>query len=383
MSNMWKGLCDQANSEKATYLITYCFLYFILFFILFYELRRTVDFAAHIKFAREFALYGKPHSERFGFELLVVLLAGFSKDLQALAQAAIIVLTIAVLVKALISIYIASKECKFSLAIFLSVIAIFVAPITLSWSKHPLFPYNSPVHLGQFSGFIIHNPTTVLVFPFSLMLFYSSIKERYLLTALLAAFSCVIKPNFVLAWMPCFVLFQIWKYGYRHEIAIKTAISLIPSLAILTTQLFTTKDLGDGILILPFAAWKQLSNNIPLSILRSIAFPGMFTILYFEEIRNHKDLWFAWLILFVATLQYSLFFITGKVYSGNWSWGRYLAVYNVFLLCLIRFSVICCKRSCLESISRVVKNGVLFILISLHFVSGICYYIRGVLFHEW
>lgn len=378
MENIFKNI----ELNKAKYLCIYCIIYFILFSVLFYSISGSGDLLWHLNASKYFAETGKPYHERFGYHLLVVLVGGFSKNHQALTIASIIVLTSAVILKALFSIYIISRESGFSLAIFLSVIATFVAPITLSWSPHPLFPNKSPLHLGQISGFIIHNPTTITVFPLSLLLFYFSYKERYVISSLLAAFSCIIKPNFVLAWGPAFVLLQFWRYKFDPKIAQKTILVLLPAILVLTFQFLTTTRMGDGTKIMPLVAWRGLSNNIPMSIWRSIAFPLMFICLFYKKIKNQEDLWFAWLIFLIATTQYSLFVITGRPYNGNWSWGRYLAIYNVFLLSLARFAHICFTGIKAGSIFKVPGSMFLLILILLHFLSGVCYYARGVLFHE-
>ena len=129
----------------------------------------------------------------------------------------------------------------------------FLAPITWDWSAHPYSPGRSPVSLGQSSGLIIHNPTTVVVFPFALLLFWFSWRDRYGLAALTAAVQCLIKPNF----------------------------ALVPATAVLITQFMTSETLGTGIIIDPFRAWSHVSDNIPLSAVRSLAFPLAFAVVYF------------------------------------------------------------------------------------------------------
>jgi hypothetical protein len=102
--------------------------------------------------------------------------------------------------------------------------------------------------------------------------------------------------------------------------------------------------------------------------------PATFTVLFFPEMRRRGDRAFAWGIFLVVFLQYALLRITGPVYSGNWSWGRYLAIYPIFLLCLARFVDVCCRPGAWRPGWRLLAQGILVLLLSLHFSSGLRYF---------
>ena len=358
---------------------------FLLFYPLFslFALREADDFAAHIRFSLEMAETGTLHSERPAFEILTFIASGFSPTLEGLAFGAAAVATLAMVAKVLISAQLIGREVRLPWSLALALLLLFLAPITLRWADHPLASGHSPVHLGQMSGFNLHNPTTVLVFPFALLLFWYSWRERYVPTAFLAAIQCLIKPNFVAAWVPAYLVLQLWRHRLDWNQLARTAASLLPVTAVLWVQYLASDTLGTGMIIAPLKAWNEFSDNILLSSIRSLAFPVLFTAVYFREVRHRADHAFAWAIFVVAFTQYAFLYITGDVYSGNWSWGRYLSIYIVFLLCLVRFAAICSQPQGWRSGLRVVTNLVLGGLVVLHLHSGVRYYLEAVTRARW
>lgn len=358
------------------------------------------DIAAHVRMAQALpdplepgalvaALLRPARSEEHryralpGFQLLVLAAAGFSRRLPTLLAAAIVVLTAAAVAKFAVSVHALERELRFQAALPLALVLTFLAPITLPWGGHPLVAGRSPVHLGQVSGLIIHNPTTIAVFPLSILLFVKSWQERLVASSLLAAGQCLIKPNFVLAWMPAFVLMQGWRHGWGRAAARNCVLALGLPVLVLAFQYRISSELGQGFSFAPLLAWREHSPNIPLSVLRSIAFPALFAAVYWQRIRRDGELWFAWAILAVATLQYALLVVDRPGYRGDWSWGRYLAVYNVFLVSLARFARHA-EWSWPAGRGRMgALNALLAVLLLLHLQTGLWYYARGVRHGDW
>lgn len=342
--------------------------------------RASVDFRAHLDFARGMARAGRAHSERFGFELLTLVAAGFSDDRADLARAAVVVATLATVAKAVLSARWLKREYGPAAAVLLALVVLFVAPITFM-ARHPLMPLHSAVHLGQMSGLIVHNPTTVVVFPLAVALFAASWRRRAGWTSALAAVQCFVKPNFVVAWMPVFVVLELWRDRRDGRgwwvAASRTAGIVAPAVAVLAWQLATSEKLGTAMVIAPFRAWRGLSPDIPLSIARSLAFPALLAVVHFRELRRRPELGFAWTIFGVALAQYSLLYLRGAAYPGNWSWGRYLAIYVVFLLSVAAYARIAARRESWRG-WRAVANGALAALLALHLYSGLFYYWQGV-----
>ena len=78
-----------------------------------------------------------------------------------------------------------------------------------------------------------------------------------------------------------------------------------------------------------------------------------------------------------------MLYITGDVYPGNFSWGRYLPVYLVFLLSLSRFGAICSRPESWHDGWKPYANLVLTGLVVLHLYAGIRYYLEALTYVRW
>jgi len=358
--------------------------WFAVFWPVFQKMKDTGDYVAHVGFAREMVAGGSPHSERFGFELLTALAAGFSSDLGDLFFGAVLVSVLAMICKLIVSARLIEDEVSFGWSLVLASILILLAPITLDWTPNlRVGGISSAVYLGQISGLVIHNPTTVASFALALLLFRCSWQERPVLTAVLAASQCLIKPNFVVAWLPVFALVVAWRRRKDPPALARMGAALVPVVGVLAFQLLTSEKVGSQWILAPFAIWRELSGNIFLSCVRSLAFPALFTVAYFGEIRRWGELWFAWAIFGVAFAQYSLILMLGPIFRGDWAWGRYYAIYILFLLCLARFARICARSDSWETPWRISVNATLLVLLTLHLQAGVVYLVQAAQVGRW
>jgi hypothetical protein len=377
---------DAASRDRQTYTILFVVCTAIvgaMFLPLFQSIVAGGDYRLHLGFARAMERRGELVSERPGFELLILALARVFPSGRNLAAAALWISVVAMMAKFGISAAMLKDDVGRARSLALALVLLFLAPITLDWRLHPLVSGVSNVHLGQMSGLIFHNPTTVVVFPLVLLLFTSSFRERHGLTAGLAAVQCLIKPSFVVAWIPAFALLQVWRHGLTWRKLAPTALAMVPALGVLAYQFAATERLGDGIVLAPLRAWREVSDNVLLSTIRSLAFPLAFCAFYFREMRERADHWFAWGILAVANLQYGLLYLDGADYPGNLTWSRYFAVYIVFLLCLGRFAPIASRAESWHGPGRITANALLAGLVALHLSSGLRYYLEGVSYGRW
>ncbi len=354
-----------------------------MFLPLFQSIVSGGDYKVHLSLARQTERRGATRTERPGFELLTIAVSHVFSSERRLVLAAIWISVLAMVAKFAISASMLTREVGAERSLALAFLLLFLAPITVDWRVHPLYPAHSRVHLGQMSGLIFHNPTTVVVFPLALLLFTASFRERHGLAGALAAVQCLIKPNFVAAWIPAFIALQVWRHRGAWRPLARSALAVVPAIGVLLYQLFTTERLGDGMIVAPFRAWRQVSDNILWSSIRSLAFPVAFCAIYFRAIRGRLDHAFAWCIFGVAFAQYALLYIRGADYPGNWSWGRYLAIYIVFLLCLGRFAVIVSRRESWRGLWGPAGNVLLIGLLFLHLSSGLRYYLEGVSYGRW
>jgi hypothetical protein len=354
-----------------------------MFLPLFQRIALDGDYELHLNLARLMEQRGGIVTERPGFEAMTIALSRLFSSEDRLVVAAVWLSVLSMVAKFVFSAFMLEREVGRERSLSVAFVLLFLAPITFDWRLHPLVEGGlSRVHLGQMSGLIFHNPTTVVVFPFSLLLFYYSFRERHGVAGLLAAVQCLIKPSFVVAWLPAFTLLMAWRHGLRWRPLARSAVAIVPAVGMLLYQFATTERLGDDMIVAPFRAWRRVSDNIPWSSVRSLAFPVVFCAIYFRAIRGSAEHWFAWGIFFVAFWQYALIYIVGA-YSGNWGWGRYLSIYIVFLLCVGRFVRIATQPGSWRGPWRITANTCLIALLALHFSAGLRYYLEGVSYGRW
>jgi hypothetical protein len=326
---------------------------------------KGADIAAHQGFIKNYLVDGKPLPPHFGFHLAVMTLSFFSANLADIRLSLVVILAISFALKYILTVSLASRWVKTSEALWISAFVMFCAPIFLY----------EPIYLGQISGLILHNPTSIMLFPFSIAIFMYSLQGRFGLAAILAVLSLFIKPNYVLAWGAPFLFHQIITHGLSKKALVDNMKWILPVIVALAWQYLSLTGSGAaGIGVAPFKVWATFTGNIPLSIARSLAFPLCFALLFHDTARKDAYLKLAWAILLVAILQAALLIETGGRWTnGNWFWGMYQAVYIVFAISASKFY---------DEAVTLVKNKRRFMavaftsaLLAAHVLSGVYYII--------
>lgn len=215
------------------------------------------------------------------------------------------------------------------------------------WWKFP------SVYLGQVSPNVWHNPTTVVAMPFALGLSLLGLRalEDPRLSVMggvggLMVLSILAKPNFVLAFAPCFALAALVALaraarGGRLSVfgaLVRVAVAFGPPAGVLGYQ-FVTAFGGDStaasrVAFEPFTAWALHSPNIPASILLGVAFPVVVAALFPRQAVRDPGVLLAWAVLAVAVAQFALVAETGERSPyGNFGWGPVLASHVLFVAC--------------------------------------------------
>jgi hypothetical protein len=221
-------------------------------------------------------------------------------------------------------------------------------------AEMPAFLWDFPcLYLGQVSPNVWHNPTGIFAMPFALLVFVVGLhaletQRTGPMVALGAALvlSLLAKPNYVLAFAPCFAAaagvgyFRAVRSGRLRlrDVLLQLLAAAGPPLAVLLYQFrsqYGTADAGQGRVIWsPFLAWSVFSRNIPVSLLLSIAFPLTSTLLYARSAVRNPAVLLAWAAFAVAVAQYALLAESGdRVSHGNFGWGPVLANQVLFVAC--------------------------------------------------
>ena len=257
--------------------------------------------------------------------------------------------------------------------------------------------FNKEPYLGQSSPNVWHNPTTIMVRPFALLVFLlvsaevircrrSEFEEgvsvpKGILIAVLLILSCLAKPSFVQIFYPgIFTLMVIWLIVYKGKnlkMALQLFVVCLPSLAVMIIQLVNSfyggTGEGGGIAIAPFKVAGLRTSSIPISMLLVTAFPLLMAILTIIRKKMGWSEIFAWILFAWGAFWRLLLEEQGaRAAHGNFTWGYVLGLY------LIWFTAV---RSYLELYfddeMTGTKRGVGFVIASIvlaaHFLSGLYY----------
>ena len=245
-----------------------------------------------------------------------------------------------------------------------------------NWWKFPI------IYLGQVTPNVWHNPTFVFAMPFTLALFM--LAARYLreptrtnlaMVGLLMPLNAVAKPNYLLAFGPCWALLlgarciASFRIGWAaaHRAMIDLVIAFGPAVVALLIQYVTTFTAaapgGQRIVLAPLKVWSLYSPNIPASILLGIAFPLATMICYPRQTLSDSRLLLGWAVLAAAILQFALLGETTRMSHANFAWGCYMA--DHVLLCSA-------ARSCTNS-EEARATGSLSAALALHVLAGSFY----------
>lgn len=249
----------------------------------------------------------------------------------------------------------------------------------------------SKLYLGKFTPNIWHNSTAIFAFPFSLLLFFRSIKyiERpnrkdLTLLFLLSFLILMSKPSFLFAFIPVFpVMYILRKKVIDVHLFNLSILCLIMTSALVVMAWWIYKNgqldilLYGGekteVLFAPFEVWLNWTNVPHLDLMTSF----LFLMLYigFNYRRLLKDWYFGYslLLLIVVVFVFWGFAESGERFAhGNFYWQVPVCVFLVYLVVVKDWlGMVTVKRSIKETIRALnTRNRILLYAFSLHVASG-------------
>jgi hypothetical protein len=315
--------------------------------------------------------------------LLVYALSLGTGDLFGINCAALVVLTLSVVAKGVLSYFIIQDATHRRLtAAFVSIALVLVMPLPNWWKPEQIY-------LDKIAPNFWFNSTSILAMPFAILLFFSALTwlrtlsfRSWLWLLIFSLLSVLTKPNYVLAFMPAFGVATLIRVAVVRGTQTGRSLWFFAGLASLIICILglqyadtymgssgTTSFSGESthVIIAPFAVWKLYSPNIPASLLLSIAFPLSVVVLYFREVKTNPMVLLAWGVWAVAVLQYVLLAESGEYLAdGNWGWGSNIAMYIVFLVSAMVFL----------SRPRSPRYYLAAVLFALHIATGIYYFTK-------
>lgn len=241
-----------------------------------------------------------------------------------------------------------------------------------------------------------HNSTVIMLMPFCLWLFKYSF--RYLheennrtlfFIGLFGILSIIIKPNFILVFIPVFSFFLIKKYKFSFATYKALAIIALFVIAIGAQYVYTYNYLtvhalskmynNIRIVIGPFEAWHRISHNLFFSFFAWALYPILFLALYYKSAVRSLLYNYAFCFFIVAMLIFIVF--TEKEAKGsdiaavNFIWQVIICHYIWFLVSLIEhIKIISIKKIFL------IKDYILIGVGSAYMLSGVIYVLRTIVF---
>jgi hypothetical protein len=231
-------------------------------------------------------------------------------------------------------------------------------------------------YLGQIPPNVWHNSTTIALIPFAFLLYRQSYKllEKFDLKNLywiigLVVLNNLIKPSFFLCFAAVFPLMALMRYKLKKEFFL-SLIPVVLGFVLIVLEYIAIYQLGkSSIAVEPFAWWRIYAENIPVSILISVAFPLAYLVFYFKRVKNETFLYYAYLLFSVAIIILALFVEKGHRESdGNFFWQTTACNYILFSAVATDFA-----RNLLREGKLNVKDMIIAGVFALHVVSGWLY----------
>jgi len=272
-------------------------------------------------------------------------------------------------------------------AVWITLGLMLVAPINLfTLPQHDLY-------LGYIGITAFHNPPMILLRPVALLLFWGlttglTAKEvtakDYALIATLSLLSVLIKPSLAICMLPAsglYILFQMIKRNKPNIMFYAISFVLPTTLVLLYQYAYHYGEVGNGIVFDPLRAMLLYTPSAILlgfMFLMSVAFPLLTLLVSFREVKKEDQLLFAWVIFTVAAFYMYLLTETGAL-SGdmNFEWSGEIALFILF----VETTVFVLKKYPLvikETFQRI-KNLAFYLLLALHLLSGIAWYLGELL----
>jgi hypothetical protein len=250
-------------------------------------------------------------------------------------------------------------------------------------------PYRFPeFYIGQFTGNVLHNSTTIMLVPLALLQFrYSldllkkyqdSTSYKLIVVTILAN---LVKPNFFLCYATVFpvVLFYINAYRLNRRFFL-SVIHIFAGVLVLVFEYLVTyrgSDHSAGLLIAPFRVWDHYTANKLAALLSSLLFPLIYSLLFLKKVLREMMLLYAWLLYICGLAIFILFCESGsRMYHGNFIWQMVPCTLVLFMVSLVSWSAQVFQRFHW-------KNLLCLSAFSLHVLAGAAYVIKIIKLGFW
>jgi hypothetical protein len=316
------------------------------------------DYAAHIRYAQQFARTLKPPIGQFLFTVLAAALGELSGNYEA---AAVVIVTTAQVVLALVVYVWLTRPTTDRwgervpaldpmLGAGLSVAVLFAGPASILLANGLGGNY-----LGYVAVTAYHSPTQLLLRPLAVLLFLAvtallmgrspQVSRRVAVTgfATLTFATTLAKPSYTICIVPAVVVVLAVRRARRPSIDVGLLWwgFLVPAAAATAVTYLLTYVTGihdvesGGVVLAPFDTYSHYSHQLLLKFLLSAAFPIAVATAYRTTARRDLGLMLAWVAFaFGAAVTYFLAESGVRRYDGNFWWSGQITLFILYVASL-------------------------------------------------
>jgi len=310
------------------------------------------DFGSHVRHAEEYLADGFFQPIPRSHPLLQYLMIGISKLAGSAFGLYGSLLIIQVFVQGIIGVIIylwlgkAKRKGWEWWRVGISVSITFLAPVMLLALADGLYYYGY-IGLANY-----HNPTIHLLKPFALLSLILAIKgfEKarnswwiVITSAVLVVFSSLIKPNFILVFVPALGIMSLVTLLRKQTLDLRLMVLgyALPSIAVLIWQwtiTYQAGDYGNSIAIAPFLLESNYSKFLFPKFLLSSMFILQGLWIFRRELVKNDVLFLGWITLLIGVFQNYFLIESGtEMLSGNFRWSGQIALFLMVVI-LVRHS---------------------------------------------
>ena len=309
------------------------------------QMAGKADYPSHIEFARQLAETGtlQPH---FGYHALVIMVHALTPA-DWVAAAGIVTLG-GVAVCAIVVAWWLREALSTSAPVLLVASALVPAAVLVLQPVLPLDPSRYDASLsGYFPPNQWHSPTTLFSKPFALLLLglgpmvvwpahgTRAGRTRILASAALVVMSGLVKPNFIMAFLPALSALAVLHRRHTNWRWLCLSFAL-PAIAVLAWQYdvaYSRNTEGAGVMLAPLLAigFHSPTDVVTLGwgLAASVLFP-LAAVVCFPSVRADRRVQIGWVTFFIGAAFGYLLAEGGRPGHGNFLWSGQLAAFVLF-----------------------------------------------------
>jgi hypothetical protein len=377
------------------------FIIFFGYYLLLLFRHTSSDIQAHAQIAYSYAVNNDKLFPNFLYFFLVALFAGFSKNIYLYYGASVVLISLALSFKFLLSQYYLSK---YSLPGYNKAAYLFPAVAIMFVFALPgvnFFQINE-YYLGQLPPNVWHNSTVIFLMPFSILLFFKSYsflftdgankKQEQWQIFFLIIINALIKPSFLFTLIPSVVFFFVWMniFSITGKKQLRSLLPFIAGLLFIAVEYYLIFVRGHvsnvvsshqkaSVVIEPFVVWSNYSPNMLIAFLTSCFFPLLYIVVSKGRVLKNRMVQFA-VVNYVAAISIWILFAEegARKFDANFCWQVVVAAFLLFFSLLIHFNNEY-KQQIVGKWRQYIVGGAFL----LHFIWGIVYWVKIIIFRGY